>query len=272
MGCWEQNAGEFYVRPKLDFNWKQDVFADTLRNHNQGTQSILGMGLVRRRARAQVLPVDFQRYRTLDEKPIATITDVTKAITTAAGNSVKTMTTKWNLNLSPNDALIIEEKALADKRRRLDHGVERKEISIKLCTIRKQIKAQQIILRGQKAVAEQRSPISTNKRVSIHALCDFKGEGQLIDDPGDILENAGSFFGQLFGENYVSSLPDWVWNRFALDKLDQVPRFDGRTLRTLIMSMQGGKTCAEDGLVAEMLRHLDVDTGDFLLYGPGGAI
>ena len=258
-GCWEDNAGEFYIRPKLDFYWKQDVYAASLKHHNQGSQSILGARAVRRKPGTTTVHTNFQDYRILDDKPIATIADVTKSITEAAKIGGKNTPKRWDLNLDPKDPLILEEKELTRRRNGLPHGVERKDLSIKLCKLRRQIKVQRIHLRSQKAVEDRRSPLCANKRVSIHALHDFRNTEQLIDDPGDILDNANAFLGQLFGENKPSDLPDWVWRHFDLETLEQVPGFDGRTLRALIMTMAGGKVCADDGLVAEMLKHLDID-------------
>ena len=49
-----------------------------------------------------------------------------------------------------------------------------------------------------------------------------------------------------------------------MSELQELKEFDGRNLRSLILSFKAGKTCAEDNLVAEMLKQLDIDILDTL--------
>ncbi len=123
----------------------------------------------------------------------------------------------------------------------MSHGQERKELSIKLCGVRRQIKASLNQMRGETAAAEQRALHRTNKKISTHALHDYRDPQTIHDDPSDILENANELFEELFGSGLSSNLPNWVWKHFEASALEDLPHFDGRTLRSLIMLFQAGK-------------------------------
>ena len=92
------------------------------------------------------------------------------------------------MRLAEDDFLLVEEeKELVRKREALGHCPERKDISIRLCGLRRQIKAQVSKLRGQKAVEDQRALHHTNEKISIHALRDFRNVEDNREDHSDIL-------------------------------------------------------------------------------------
>ena len=128
---------------------------------------------------------NFQDHRILNEKIIPSIDDITKAVTSAAKENGKSASKFGITKLTSDDPLVLEEKDLARRRRLLSHGQERKELSIKLCGVRRQIKATLNQMKGEKAVAEQRALHRTNNKISTHALHDYRDPQTIHDDPSD---------------------------------------------------------------------------------------
>ena len=196
MGCWQKNAHMFYQRPMLEVDWKRDAFVECLRLENLGTQSILDTGVVRRKSPTKK-PADLNTLseddRIWNEHIISPLSDITKAITDSAKLNGKSVSSFGANRLPADDPLIVEEIELLRKRRIVGHGLERKELSLNLCLVRKQIKAKVNQLRGEKAAAEHRA-LHNKRSVSIHALHDYKNTGILIEDSVDTTENAAEFF------------------------------------------------------------------------------
>jgi hypothetical protein len=62
-----------------------------------------------------------------------------------------------------------------------------------------------------------------------------------------LLENGESDF----------DLPDWIFQRFSFQSVKDLGLVNGGVIRELVFGLKRGKTCNEDGLVAEMLMALE---------------
>ena len=262
-GTLETLTDSYYRRPKLEVEWSAHLFATSVLNADMGASPILGERPIRKRRSASTLvkePNPDKHLRLLDGEPIPYISDWTKSVVEAALQFGKiTGTGFFEPKLDDSIPLVIQEKELSRHRRQLGHGLERKEASIKLCTIRKELKCLKLEKRAEKAVAEQRSPFKMKRTNTVRTLYDFKDTDILLDDESDLLENAEQFYETLFVGDDVKPLPDWIWKRFRLQDLQDLKAFDGHILKSLILSFGSGKTCAGDLLVAEMLFQLEVD-------------
>ena len=57
-------------------------------------------------------------------------------------------------------------------------------------------------------------------------------------------------------------IPDWITKQWDPRDLDRYRAINGSFLKDLVFEMAPGKTCSEDGIVAEMFYQLDEDILD----------
>ena len=91
------------------------------------------------------------------------------------------------------------------------------------------------------------------------------GMGNAVYDRQAVSDVVADFYDELYGSKLeASNLPAWIYGRYGREALDGFPQINGIMVRTLITKMADGKTCAEDHIVAEMLKSLPEETADTL--------
>ena len=150
------------------------------------------------------------------------------------------------------------EQSILQARKGLQNSGHHKGLSLRLGLVRRQIKAKVAERRVEQAILSQRLMFKNSLgKPNIDAIYDYTDNDILLYDSNDIIENADKRYSEL-SNGAKPTMPfriDETWSDIGLEEL---PFFDGRTLRTILVTSEGGKTCAVDDCFAEMFFVLDI--------------
>jgi hypothetical protein len=73
-------------------------------------------------------------------------------------------------------------------------------------------------------------------------------------EPADKVDKLNDLFGNLFEGKETKGIPKWVDREWSEEDLPGMRELDRTVVQEALVDMSGGKTCAEDAVVAEMLK------------------
>ena len=151
-------------------------------------------------------------------------------------------------------------KALERERDNEEDPVKRHSLSLTICKERRKVNRTRTDESCAAATEKLSLPMAFkkgNKRGRVYGLVD-SSTGERYITPKEMSKHARVFYEGLF-EDLDDFIPEWVWKTWTLKDARNLEQINGRMVRELMFEMTTGKTCASDGIVAEMLHQLDED-------------
>ena len=73
-------------------------------------------------------------------------------------------------------------------------------------------------------------------------------------------------FNELFTDTTDEVLPEWLGKRWPREVLEALPMIDGERVREITWAFRKRSSCAEDHVVIDMLRELEMDMWKILHF------
>ena len=193
---------------------------------------------------------------------VPSIESITSAISNAASSFGKRRD-KQSQKLPKDDPLHIQLQELS-RMRRLERNPEcRKQLSKILTTLRRKVQ-RRLKQETNLKVIQNLSIRGSQKSFPKSSLALENDYGDLLSSPESQSNHISEFYECLFTDPAGGTLPDWVWQRWPRDALKQMAKLDGTLVKLATTYFKRGTTCANDGVVAEMLLSLEDDVFESL--------
>ena len=162
---------------------------------------------------------------------------------------------------------LVRLKELEVGRRICRCPLERKDLSKSICTWRRRVRREIEETKIQRAISTGRMPVRRKfgGPPLVHAIVhpDDAGRDITLTDPNGKTQILTNYLHNLFNDpNDNEILPQWVWKRWGLDDLRDIPPLNGLLVKEANLAFVRGKVCGDDRVVAEMLSDLEDNVYD----------